>query len=332
MFHQRIDRVAADAPPRNAGIEALRGLAAVAVVLCHAATHVNLAFGMPLLARLFRPGHAGVDLFFVLSGFIILLVHRSDVGRPERLKRYAHRRFVRVWPLYWVALAVTIGLRVAGGNAFPALGDLAWSAALLPTGTPILGIAWTLQFEALFYLLFGLLMLDRRLGVVALAGWLAVVVGWNAGPVTSIFGVEFFFGMGVAELVRREGVRWPVVVAGLGGFMFAAAWAAEAAGVLYGYGVAARFAYGLSAAMLVAGVATMRTATVPRPLAVLGSASYSIYLFHLAGIGTVWQVLSRSGVDMPPLAWLVVLAASGVIAGLVVHRFVERPLLARLRR
>lgn len=340
MHHQPL---VADPPERTAGsvridgIEALRGIAAVAVVLCHTAHHIDATFGAPLLRRLFEPGHSGVDLFFVLSGFIILLVHHRDIERPQRLGRYAWRRFARVWPLYWVALLTTVAKRSLGGEAFPDPGMLAWNMTLLPIGgEPLLGIAWTLKYEALFYLLFGLLLIDRRWGVAVFGGWLAVVLwtvaaGSAPNAVTGAFAVEFFFGMAAAALVRWGTIGRPAVLSGMGAALFAAAWIAESTQLLDGYGVAARLAYGLPAAMLVAGVAAGRP-TVPRPLVTLGSASYAVYLFHLLGIGAVWQVLSRMSMALPAAAWFGMLALGGVAGGLVAHRLVERPLLARLRR
>lgn len=279
------------------------------------------------------PGHSGVDLFFVLSGFIILLVHRRDIGPPRRIARYAWRRFVRVWPLYWLALVATVAKRMASGDVAPNPASFAWNLALLPTaGEPMMGIAWTLQYEAVFYLPFGLLLVERRLGTVALVAWLALVLLVPQGVgAAGVFAVEFAFGMAAAVLVRRGSVPRPLLVTAAGGGLFALAWVAETAGVLDGYGAAARFAYGLPAAMVVAGIASARPA-VPRMLARLGSASYAVYLFHLLGIGAAWQLLGRLGVAMPTTAWFVVLAASGVTAGLIVHRLIERPLLARLRR
>lgn len=339
MFHQRIDSTANLAPGsgRIEGIEALRGLAAVAVVLCHTARHLDQAFGALLLRRLFEPGHSGVDLFFVLSGFIILLVHRRDVDRPDRLGRYTWRRLVRVWPLYWLALAITIAKTIVGGHVAPSAGEVVWNMALLPTtGEPILGIAWTLQFEAVFYLLFGLLLVDRRLGIAALGSWLALViggltVGWQVSVATSAFALEFGLGMAAATLVRRGTVTQPARIAMTGGLLFAAAWIAEAARLLDGYGTLARMAYGVPAAMIVAGVAAWRP-SVPQPLRTLGAASYAIYLFHLLGIGAAWQLLGRAGATMPSVGWFVTLATSGILSGLVSHRLVERPMLARLRR
>ena len=60
--------------------------------------------GLPF-GGLFLFAHAGVDFFFVLSGFIIYRVHRGDIGSPHRLSRYAWRRFVRIYPTYWIILA-----------------------------------------------------------------------------------------------------------------------------------------------------------------------------------------------------------------------------------
>ena len=151
--------------PRLGGIEALRGLAASAVVLYHAARHVDKAYGAPGLAHAFLPGHAGVDLFFVLSGFIILHVHARDIGVPARLPHYANRRFSRVMPLYWVALCVTILAGSLGGHGWPAPWRVAVSASLLPAHLePLLGVAWTLQYEIVFYAAFALLVLDRKSG------------------------------------------------------------------------------------------------------------------------------------------------------------------------
>ena len=339
MFHQRVvpSRSSAGTFGRIDGIETLRGIAAVAVVLYHSARHVERAVGEQAWARVFHPGHAGVDLFFVLSGFIILLVHRRDVGRPERVGRFAWRRFARVWPLYWLALATTIAVEAAGGARLPDVGTLVWNLTLLPTpGEPIVGIAWTLQFEAVFYFLFGLLIVDRRLGVVALGGWLmlaaaGVAAGWQVKIASSAFAVEFFLGMGVALAVRGEKIGRPLAWTMGGAALFALAWAAEAIGALDGYSAAARVAYGMPAAMIVAGVAAGRPG-VPRWLASLGSASYAVYLFHLLGFAVAWQAFTRLGIVMPAAGWFVVLAGSGVVMGLAMHRLVERPMLAALRR
>ncbi|WP_336963458.1 acyltransferase [Sphingobium aquiterrae] len=332
------------------GIEALRGVAAVAVVLYHVARHLDLAYGAPRLMRLFQPGHAGVDLFFVLSGFIILHVHSADIGRPERLGHYARQRFLRLMPIYWIALLLTALALAAGGNGAPSAGWLLWSATLLPTwGEPLLGIAWTLQHELLFYLLFAVLILSRRWGMALLALWIGwvgfglagIAVGAIPPRLSSIYNLEFLFGMGAAALLASGRIAAPRLMAGVGAVLLLASGTGESLGLLDGYGDAARLTNGIPAALLIGGLAAwerQRGLWVPAVLRVLGAASYSIYLFQFLGLAVAWQIwgwlappsgLDGAGVVLP---CFLMLGAVGVLGGVVMHRLVERPLLQWLRQ
>jgi peptidoglycan/LPS O-acetylase OafA/YrhL len=327
------------------GIQALRGIAAAAVVLCHAARHVDKAYGAPGLVAVFQPGHAGVDLFFVISGFIILTVHRSDVGHQDRLKHYLGRRINRVVPLYWIALATTVGMSLAGGHAFPSLPWFAWCAALLPTTQePLLGIAWTLQFEMLFYTAFAVLILNRRVGFTVLAAWFGWMVGASMFGAPRIpaalydsYGMEFFLGMGAALAVRHRPIPAPYLVAAAGAVLLLVSMGLESAGAFASYGIAARTAYGIPAALLVLGIAGAERAgqlRVPAWLDSAGGVSYSIYLFQFVFIGAAWQVWVKTGLDhrAPPVICFLVLAAAGLVGGYWTGRLVERPLLSLSRR
>ncbi|MFN3674917.1 MAG: acyltransferase family protein [Sphingomonas pseudosanguinis] len=326
---------------RLAGIEALRGVAAIAVLLCHAATHVDLAFGTPTLRALMRPGHNGVDLFFVLSGFLLLFIHRRDVGQPVTMARYARRRVMRIYPVYWLALAATIAIALAGGHGWPAPGRLLLSILLWPSTTvPLHPLAWTLQYEVMFYLIFALLLLHRVAGLAAMALWLLAIVTAQVVPIggglaTNIFAIEFFFGMAAAQMLHSRPPP-PRVAAGIataGAIGFLGGWALEAAGWLYGYGVAARLVYGLSAAAMIGGAAGSEARLRwPQSLIGIGRASYAIYLFHLIGIGVAWQVGTRLGVALPPVPWFILLVLAGGLLGVAVHVTVERPLLRWMRR
>ena len=85
--------------------DGLRGLAVLPVVLLHVG--VAVLPSSRLLGAVTR-GWYGVDLFFVLSGFIICHVHWNDIGRPEQVRSYFWKRFVRIYPTYWVALALFV--------------------------------------------------------------------------------------------------------------------------------------------------------------------------------------------------------------------------------
>jgi hypothetical protein len=92
----------------------------MAVVLAHAGTVLGSsdALGYVPMRGIFRAGHAGVDVFFVLSGFIITLVHHGDIGRPRVCLDYVWKRCTRIFPMYWIALAVltlTVSVGLAHG-------------------------------------------------------------------------------------------------------------------------------------------------------------------------------------------------------------------------
>ena len=331
--------------PRMASIQALRGIAAVAVVLGHAARHVNKAFGAPELITLFQAGHAGVDLFFVISGFIILFVHRLDVGWPACLGRYLNRRFTRVMPLYWIALAVTLAIAAMAGHAFPPVSTLAWSALLLPSvHEPLLGIAWTLQCEIVFYAVFAILIVSRAAGVVVMAAWFASIAVAEAGAwfgtvpqsLLGVFGLEFLMGMAAAQLVSFGHVRRPAALALAGLACFLAMMALESLGVVNGYANWARLVYGPAAALLIAGLAAIEQAErihVPRWLQSVGEASYSIYLFQFVFIGGAWYAWQLLELDDPAtrLVCFVVLVTASFAGGLLACRCIERPLLSLMR-
>lgn len=327
------------------GIEAARGVAAASVVLYHVARHVDKAAAAPWLTTAFQSGHAGVDLFFVLSGFIILHTHRADIGQPSRLFRYVGRRFTRVLPLYWIALGVSVAIGVVGRHGWPAAADFAWSASLLPTWRePILGVAWTLQYEAVFYAFFAVLICSRAAGMALLASWLALIVtgmfgaGVSALPpaLTGGYALEFFLGMCASLVLHHGPTPLPGWLTWAGILGFATAGTLESRGVLDGYGDLARVAYGVPAMLTVLGLAAADQAgrlRVPGWLAAMGSASYSIYLFQFVFIGIVWQILQRFGMgtSLPTLSVFAILAAAALGGGMLMRRAVERPLLARVR-
>ena len=331
---------------RLSGIEAARGVAATAVVLYHVARHIRKVHDAPLHAGFFQFGQAGVDLFFVISGFIIVWVHYGDIGAPAALSRYAERRFTRVMPVYWVALLLTILLHFAGSHELPSVGSLFWSASLLPSNHElILGVAWTLRFELLFYSVVGVLIWHRAFGLVVLTAWLMLVSSavaggiaphWLPDSVCSGFNLEFFMGMAVAYCLRHRSVPVPrgIMVAGI--LLFAASAAFEDLGWLDGDAVWARFAYGPAAALIVLGAAEagrQNLLAVPQWLQSLGSATFSIYLFQFVWIGLAWKLIVFAGLDrsLPDIGLFLALAIPGVLGGVLISWIVERPLIRLLR-
>ncbi len=327
------------------GIEAARGFAAFLVVCVHSGNHIMKDNGTLPLGGMTAFAHAGVDLFFVISGFIILFVHQHDLGQPGRFLNYAQRRISRIYPAYWVVLLLTAADKAR--KQMPELSQIAWDALLLPEPTPIFDIAWTLQHEMVFYVLFAIAIVHRRLGLTLFAAWFIVIMAGIVGIVppqdgglvrlTSFFNILFFFGLGCAWVVRRHRIPAPALLATLGLGCFLAAGVLENIGRMNGHGPLARLVYGAAAAALLVGLVELERQNrlrVPRFMVVIGDATYAIYLFHLLIMGVIWQVLLRSGIKqlVPPDMQVLVLIIGCVIGGCLASRVIEKPVNAAFRR
>src|SRR3569623_79790 len=163
------------------GLQILRFFAAFAVLLEHV-VHEALSFGIadPALHALeaFDFG-VGVDVFFVISGFIMYYISAGEFGRPGAQSRFLPRRIIRLVPLYWLFTLAMLAamLLVPGQLAHTVLDPLHILASFVfvpwldSTGLahPILGLGWTLNYEMYFYVLFSFaLLLPRRIGLLAL--------------------------------------------------------------------------------------------------------------------------------------------------------------------
>lgn len=329
------------------GLEAARGVAACSVVFYHAGNHIRQNFGVLPLGGVTQFGHSGVDFFFVLSGFIIYFIHRLDFGNPWQLGVYVERRLTRLFPIFWVAVTVSlIIVALSPTRVVPDIKEIMWDGFLLPIqGDAIVGVSWTLRHEMFFYTLFGLCVLHRILGWIVMCVWLVgillnMAIGWDLSGsallriALSPFNVQFFMGMAAAWLVCLQWLsinrRWLFYGAGA----FISFGVAENLGYLNGYGLSARWMYGLSAMIMVVGLATTNATFVSaRAVLALGRASYSIYLFHLIGIGVAYKLWVLTGlVDFfPILVVYLSLCVAGVCLGLCMSRWVEYPLMRAVR-
>jgi peptidoglycan/LPS O-acetylase OafA/YrhL len=335
-------------------VQIYRAVAVLLVVLFHGSAFILSRYMVAPLGNIFQTGFSGVFLFFVISGFIILTAHYCDVGRPCRLWYYLSRRLIRIYPFFWVVLMVWGGWRVFTDGITVA--DLA-SNALVFKGAPlIIPVSWTLRYEIIFYGLFGAAIFSKRLGVIVFAGWSGLQ--WVSGPTAlkwliDPMNVLFLMGLVVAVLyIRlkslgvnlRDGLGWVLLALGAMGFISTMAvysrmdvdinaWPEHPVAIL-GFG-------GSSALLLLASVsgAINRMMGQWRLMALIGNASYSIYLTHapfgklawnlLRPIKPLWQGVPEAWVANLLLAWVAIIS---VWAGILVHLKIEQPMLAYLRR
>ena len=331
-----------------AGIEAGRGVAALLVLCYHAASHLVKAHGDFPGSAVFTFMHAGVDFFFVISGFIILRVHGGDIGRPHALTRYFRKRFIRIYPLLWVVLAVSLALG-AVHHDLPAARDIVSAALLLPIPEDIVGPAWTLHHEIIFYAAFAMLIANANAGRLVFIIWAAIIgLGLVGVPTqaqdwivpSASFDAEFFLGMVSARLTGGAKAQAPLAKLVGGCAIFLGCGCLEDFAVVGNASEWLHLGYGLGSALIVIGLVELERhgrLRVPGLLVRLGGASYSIYLIHLIAIGVIWQVLVRTHLAewLPVWVEFALFVIVAPAAGYLVSRLIERPLmqtLANVRR
>lgn len=336
-------------------IEAARAFAACAVALMHAANlmRVEAFSGHIGLGGIFDFGYIGVDFFFVLSGFIITYVHFADIGRIERTPRYLWRRFSRIFPIYWAILLLSIAFSVLGRLALGKgpgweIGprDIAGTVFLMISeGEPkYVGVAWSLQYELVFYLAFCLLLLHARIGRAIFAAWgafvLARALGWVKMDLPLSLGnphcLEFLLGVAVGALARRRALRAPFWLLPLVLAAFVAAAIFEVYGPFGRHAPAGRIALGLASAALLATLVALERARAlhpPRWLTRIGSVSYSIYLGHILFINLTYMVLLKLGLyhRLPEALVYSIALVVTLSATVMIGFYVELPLVRALK-
>lgn len=343
-------------------LQACRAVAALSVVLFHLGPAIadEKYFGLEGFAKPFWFGGAGVEFFFVLSGFIILRAHQQDLFTPRALPAYLKKRFLRIYPTYWIIFGVVLIAALVS----PALRSrvpldpivLLKGALLIPqdpavvggTGAPVIIVAWTLQYEIFFYLFFSLLILSKRLSVVAgiilaslyLVGHLGSPFPFPFAFLSQDYVLLFFLGMAVSRLsdvsrfVMSERRAW-AVLAIVGCLLFAMSlglangWAGAHLIKLYG---------GISALLIFAFVVAEDQGIKighSRCMQVLGASSYALYLIHYPLISMLCKLavaanLRSLGVSGGLIAFVLILCTCLAVS-VMFHFWIEARLLSSMR-
>lgn len=330
-------------------VQALRAGAALGVANTHILHDaLQLSPGNLVLQRVYHamPWEAGVDVFFVISGFVITYSSRSLFARRGAARLFLARRLARIVPLYWAVTSLfLLEVWLLPGAIHGAIGSTAYilkSYAFIPAARPDglmqppLGLGWTLNYEMFFYAVFTpFLMLHQRPAVLATTSCLAlfvlagalfgfpnVILRFWANPII----LEFCAGMLLALLRSRltlpVAMRAALTVAALVVFH------------LHRHESPARFFdWGLPAIALVLAATTgnpvSRLPALELWLVRLGDASYALYLIHpfvMRGVGLLW-CHAHGGI----LAYAVLCLALAQTVALAVHHYAERPATAWLR-
>lgn len=336
-------------------IQALRAFAANAVLIAHLSViEQKYQHGATLLPGWVSDGVFGVDVFFVISGFIMASLSSRD------WRAFLYARALRILPPYWFYTSLVVAVMLIRpdwvNSSFAEPPSIWKSYLLIPSTTlPVLAVGWTLVFEAYFYLVFAAILAARLRYLLAVALWAAAIAAlWLIFPseagnpaypvlstVASPLALDFIGGVVVALLLARFAPRWPLLVLIFGAAALAAALIALPDPLALTWDQALRWhrlaLIGLPCMAIVygsVGLEIKRKLSVPNFLTRLGDASYSTYLSHVlvaSAVGRAMNVLPVGG----PWYELALLTSCLVLAngvGLLSYRLLERPTLRLSRR
>ena len=288
--------------PQVDSIQALRAIAALLVLFSHA--EPSLAeFGYLNTIPNFTMGAVGVDLFFVISGFIMVYTSEAIFGRSGGAAHFFTRRLIRIVPLYW--FLTTLALIGRHGITLPTfdspasvLGSYLFLPIARPSGgtMPVLVVGWTLEYEMLFYvILAAVIALPRNAAVIAATIVLFILtatqsaLGDSCPLIIRVWGcpiiAEFAMGMGIAIAFRRG---WRISSTAS---LLIIVVAVLAIAVFHEFNLVDEtptepawsrlFYWGIAAAAIVGAIVLTRSKhPIPHAAIAMGDASYALYLCH----------------------------------------------------
>lgn len=313
------------------GIQALRTISILMVLVDHALGMASLEKyygGSASLSLHF--GHMGVELFFIISGFIICHVTYGKAGWHDFID-YLRSRFIRIFPLLWLCTGLYFALRILGRGEF-SLETLLRSLFLFPVGEIKPNALWSLRHELIFYAVFAFTLFNRRIGMALVVTWCIGCFLFGQADYSDFAGVLsaganawFMIGIVMAALYARPvffaKFRLVLLAIGVTSFMLMSllqfsGWEPVLLSTL--------FLLGISVPMDLSGNIFSRL------ILLLGNASYAIYLTHeaifSAFLGAATHIVPEYNVLVPLFA-----VALSLWIGIYFHLYIEQRLIRAVR-
>lgn len=317
------------------GIQYLRAIAAIMVVFHHASLMVPGADNWSSF------GATGVDIFFIISGFIMAYSTRGFVADGDKINQalvFFRKRIIRVVPLYWIALLWTSKVMIIKNTVdLNLMSDFLFFPRFHSTGNiwPELVVGWTLNYEMFFYLIFSIAMLFGRSRYIFFTFiFLTIIIfssinTWSSASIifyTSSILLEFLLGIGVYFLSLKLFFPKNILI-----FILLVA---STLLILDNGSLPRAIADGLPSAVIVYSTLTLFKDTNFKLMSKLGDASYSIYLFHLGAfslLGHALRIFEWDSQALPSAIFLFLVTCLGIMTGLILNKVLEKPLLIFLR-
>lgn len=313
-------------------LQHLRAFAALNVVVFHIiGTSESYGFGTDAIAPLEGWGANGVDIFFVISGFIMLF---TQLENKRTVSDFLKLRIIRIALIYWFVTLLIILIYLIRPSSFSdfkltpdwALASLGFVSSAVIGKSPIVHVGWTLEWEMLFYLVFGLSLWFKN-WLISLSTTVTTLL-LIALLTSNFILVEFIAGMAIAILIKKYGFIAYGRTSLAFGFLLLLASISDG----FSYGLESRvILWGIPSAFIVYGAVT--TAQIKSRLGkLLGDASYSIYLIQVLSIPVFYQIVSYVDVDLNHDALALICLLATAIGGTVMYLIVEKPLIRFAKR
>ncbi len=333
-------------------LQLCRGIAALMVVYHHVAHYVDTFYHDYGFRSIFDFGFAGVDFFFLLSGFVIFYSCYKMIDHRDQLLTYSRKRFVRVYPVYWLLmlpllLAFTLMSGTINKDYTFSWIEFVKTWTLYPGHKNLTGVSWSLSHEIYFYILFGLLLISRRFFallwlVVALSGINLLIIIFQL-PVERSFmfdflfsghNIEFFLGAIAYYVIRQQGVEralyhWFILITGVTLFI------ASGFYLHLFHEILRVILFGAASFMILVSLVRLERMNKIHISAFwvrLGDASYVLYLVHYPIISLGNKVYQKSGllssIDYRVFNLSLIAVAVGI--AFAIHLWIEKPILKAL--
>ncbi len=341
---------------RLENIQALRGVASLMVLFAHVkGAEIDYGGAGTILPHFLYMGVVGVDLFFLISGFVMAHVALSGERGHGPAQHFLYNRAARIYPVYWAAtillLILYAGKQYFFAEATPFPNPIETFLLAPSDHYPLVPVAWTLVHEMYFYIVFAAFVFWRPISLpVFVGGWATLILaalalgGFGVNSWTKVvfnpLTFEFIIGALIALAIRRGVTRFAALAVVAGALLFAieTAFFAEKLypAVMGQFALRAAIFTPPFALVLYGAAALDRSAgkLAPAWLRRAGDASYSIYLAHIPAFLVVGKLVSITVSDTRFDNFILIIAftASALVAGFALHHFVERPLLGVSKR
>ena len=283
-----------DKKKRLNSLQVIRALSAIMIVGHHVSLYMNDA-SLPILNKIFFNGWVGVDVFLVLSGFILYYTSYKKIGQKDQCKEFLLKRLSRIYPVYWIVLsAVLIVWPSYFGTRFM-MKDIIKSYLLVPqTKLLILGVTWFLSYIVFFYLIFAILIyFNKKISYSLITVWFIGVLLNSIGVIHSTsFYINFIFSNHFIEIIVgcliavsfiRKPIKKPILSLLIGSIIFILTFYQIINGSILRSSTESKFLFSLAVGLIILGCASHEVThnlDFPKSVLAIGDASYAIFLTH----------------------------------------------------